>query len=44
MNTELGAIAPQLPMTNIHNLGMTDTGYAQLAAQGYDPNKRKPAC
>ncbi|GAX45822.1 hypothetical protein NIES4075_68430 [Tolypothrix sp. NIES-4075] len=25
-------------MTNIHNLGMTDTEYAQLAAQGYDPN------
>jgi hypothetical protein len=29
-------------MTNIHNLGMTDTEYAQLAAQGYDPNKRTP--
>ncbi len=25
-------------MTNIHDLGMTDTEYAQLAAQGYDPN------
>ena len=25
-------------MNNIHNLGMTDTEYAQLAAQGYDPN------
>ena len=25
-------------MTNIHNLGITDTEYAQLAAQGYDPN------
>ncbi|QLE53686.1 hypothetical protein FD724_38165 (plasmid) [Nostoc sp. C057] len=25
-------------MTNIHNLGMTDTEYAQLLAQGYDPN------
>jgi hypothetical protein len=25
-------------MTKIHNLGMTDTEYAQLAAQGYDPN------
>ena len=25
-------------MTNIHNLGMTDTEYAQLAVQGYDPN------
>ena len=25
-------------MTEIHNLGMTDTEYAQLAAQGYDPN------
>ncbi|WP_298912991.1 hypothetical protein [uncultured Nostoc sp.] len=29
-------------MTNIHNLGLTDTEYAQLAAQGYDPNKRTP--
>jgi len=28
----------QSPMTNIHDLGMTDTEYAQLAAQGYDPN------
>ena len=25
-------------MTNIHHLDMTDTEYAQLAAQGYDPN------
>ncbi|MEH1832701.1 MAG: hypothetical protein V7L29_11605 [Nostoc sp.] len=25
-------------MTNIHNLGMTDTEYAQLLTQGYDPN------
>ncbi|MCF2152168.1 hypothetical protein IQ276_038430 [Desmonostoc muscorum LEGE 12446] len=25
-------------MTNIHNLGMTDIEYAQLLAQGYDPN------
>ncbi|MEA5567597.1 hypothetical protein [Anabaena sp. UHCC 0399] len=25
-------------MTNIHNLGITDTEYAQLLAQGYDPN------
>ncbi|MCF2152171.1 hypothetical protein IQ276_038445 [Desmonostoc muscorum LEGE 12446] len=25
-------------MTNIHNLGMTDTEYAKLIAQGYDPN------
>ena len=25
-------------MTNIHNLNMTDTEYAQFAAQGYDPN------
>lgn len=25
-------------MTNIHNLGMTDTEYVQLLAQGYDPN------
>ena len=25
-------------MTNIYDLGMTDTEYAQLAAQGYDPN------
>ncbi len=25
-------------MTNIHNLGMTDTEYAQMLAQGYDPN------
>ena len=25
-------------MTNINDLGMTDTEYAQLAAQGYDPN------
>lgn len=24
-------------MTNIHDLNMTDTEYAQLAAQGYDP-------
>ncbi len=33
------AIAPQPPtMTNIHNLGMTDTEYTQLLAQGYDPN------
>lgn len=23
-------------MTNIHDLGMTDTEYAQLIAQGYD--------
>ncbi|MEA5621179.1 hypothetical protein VB711_25580 [Cronbergia sp. UHCC 0137] len=22
----------------VHNLNMTDTEYAQLAAQGYDPN------
>lgn len=26
------------PMTNIHDLDMTDTEYAQLTAQGYDPN------
>lgn len=25
-------------MTEIHNLGITDTEYAQLIAQGYDPN------
>ncbi|MEM1394313.1 MAG: hypothetical protein AAGG00_13665 [Cyanobacteria bacterium P01_H01_bin.150] len=25
-------------MTNIHDLNMTDTEYAQFAAQGYDPN------
>ena len=25
-------------MINIYNLGITDTEYAQLAAQGYDPN------
>ncbi|MBW4558208.1 MAG: hypothetical protein KME59_20205 [Trichormus sp. ATA11-4-KO1] len=25
-------------MTNIHNLGMTDTEYAKLIAQGYHPN------
>ncbi|MBD2364744.1 hypothetical protein H6G36_26830 [Anabaena minutissima FACHB-250] len=25
-------------MTNIHNLGITDTEYTQLLAQGYDPN------
>lgn len=25
-------------MNKIHNLGLTDTEYAQLAAQGYDPN------
>lgn len=25
-------------MTNIHDLDMTDTEYAKLAAQGYDPN------
>ncbi|MBD2247525.1 hypothetical protein [Nostoc sp. FACHB-888] len=25
-------------MTNIYNLGITDTEYAQLLAQGYDPN------
>ncbi|MBE9053589.1 hypothetical protein IQ243_24925 [Nostocales cyanobacterium LEGE 11386] len=25
-------------MTNIHNLGMIDTEYAKLIAQGYDPN------
>jgi len=25
-------------MTNIHNLGITDTEYAQLLTQGYDPN------
>ncbi|MCC5670028.1 hypothetical protein LC653_41100 [Nostoc sp. CHAB 5784] len=25
-------------MTNIHNLDITDTEYAQLLAQGYDPN------
>jgi hypothetical protein len=25
-------------MTNIHNLGITDTEYAKLLAQGYDPN------
>ncbi|MDZ7955673.1 hypothetical protein [Nostoc sp. DedQUE09] len=25
-------------MTETHNLGMTDTKYAQLLAQGYDPN------
>ncbi len=30
--------SPQPPMTNIHNLGMTDTEYAHLLAQGYDPN------
>ena len=29
-------------MTNIHNLGITHTEYAQLLAQGYDPNKRTP--
>jgi hypothetical protein len=25
-------------MTNIHNLGITDTEYTQLLTQGYDPN------
>lgn len=25
-------------MTNIHNLDITDTEYAKLTAQGYDPN------
>ena len=25
-------------MTETHDLGMTDTEYAQLLAQGYDPN------
>nr|MDZ8061241.1 hypothetical protein [Nostoc sp. EkiNYC01] len=25
-------------MIETHNLGMTDTEYAQLLAQGYDPN------
>lgn len=25
-------------MNEIYNLGLTDTEYAQLAAQGYDPN------
>ncbi len=25
-------------MTNIHNLRLTDTEYAKLIAQGYDPN------
>jgi len=25
-------------MTNIHDLGMTDTEYAKLLAQGYKPN------
>lgn len=25
-------------MTNIYNLGITDTEYAQLLAQGYDPS------
>ncbi len=30
--------APLFPMTNIHDLGMTDTEYAKLLAQGYKPN------
>ncbi|BAT56628.1 hypothetical protein NOS3756_56400 (plasmid) [Nostoc sp. NIES-3756] len=25
-------------MTNIHKLGITDTEYAKLLTQGYDPN------
>jgi hypothetical protein len=25
-------------MSNIHNLGITDTEYTQLLTQGYDPN------
>ncbi|WP_375513455.1 hypothetical protein [uncultured Nostoc sp.] len=29
---------PTPTMTETHNLGMTDTEYAQLLAQGYDPN------
>lgn len=29
-------------MTNMHNLGIIDTEYAFVIAQGYDPNKQTP--
>jgi hypothetical protein len=29
-------------MTEAHDLGMTDTEYAQLLAQGYDPKATTP--